>query len=208
MKRLLFALLLVCVVGCEGIKIDFGAVPIVPAVPKRPDVVYPDYEKEKPTVDLEEILRQSNWIGSQGEGEGSCVWASMMMLFRWQGREDLADLIEANYENGSWPTDLATKFDINNIRYAYTSRENDVSFIEWACATRRGCGVTVKGGVHMVIVVHMDAEQVGILDNNHIEEIKWVPRQEFLNEWMNSESWAVTPLMGPPPPPLPYETNR
>jgi len=202
MKRLLFALLLISMIGCEGIKIDFEGAPMVPSAPKRPDVIYPEYEQERPTVNLEEVFRQSNWIGSQDEG--SCVWASMMMLFRWQGREDLADLIEANYENGSWPSDLAAKFDAHDVRYAYTSQKNDVSFIEWACATRRGCGVTVQGAAHMVIVVHMDAEQVGILDNNHIDEIKWVPREAFLNEWKNSESWAVTPVYTPPPP-LPYE---
>lgn len=203
MKRLLFALLLISVIGCEGIKIDLGEAPvIVPSSPERPDVVYPAYEKEQPTVNLEEAFRQSNWIGSQDEG--SCVHASMIMLFRWQGREDLADLWKANYENGEWPSALAAKFDKHDVRYAYTSQKNDVSFIEWACATRRGCGVTVAGGAHMVIVVHMDAEQVGILDNNNIEEIKWVPRQVFLNEWMNSESWAVTPVYVPPPP-LPYE---
>lgn len=204
MKRLLFALLLISVVGCDiKIKIESGGDGIIsPIVPVRPDVVYPDYEQERPTVNLEEVLRQSNWIGSQNEG--SCVHASMIMLFRWQGRDDLADLWKANYENGEWPSALAAKFDAHDVRYAYTSYENDVSFIEWACATRRGCGVTVRGGAHMVIVVHMDAEWVGILDNNHIEEIKWVPRQVFLNEWFNSESWAVTPVYTPPPP-LPYK---
>ncbi len=207
MKHLLFALLLMCVVGCDGVTIDFGEVPdFVPSSPRRPDVVYPDYAIERPTVNLEEVFRQANWPGS--EGGGSCVHASMIMLFRWQGHEDLADLWKATYEDGEWPSGLAKKFDAQNVRYAYTSKENDVSFIEWACATRRGCGVTVRGAAHMVLIVYMDDKEVGILDNNYIEEIKWVPRQEFLNEWMNSESWAVTPLMGPPPPPLPYEGQK
>lgn len=198
MKRFLFALLLVCFVGCEGIKIDLGETLIEPSAPIRPDVVYPDYEQERPTVNLEEILRQSNWIGSQNEG--SCVFATMISAMRHQGRDDLADLIKENYENGSWPSDLAAKLDALDIRYAYTSHENDVAFLEWAIATRRGAGVTCQNGAHMVLLVHLSKDYAGVIDNNSPEEIKWIPREEFLNEWFNSESWAVTPVYTPPPP--------
>lgn len=201
MKRFLFALLLVCFVGCEGIKIDLGEIPVVPSVPERPDVVYPDYEQERPTVNLEEVLRQANWIGSMNEG--SCVFATIIMALRHQGRDDLADLIKANYENGSWPSDLAAKLDALDIRYAYTSFENDVAFLEWACATRRGVGVTCQNGTHMIFLVHLSQDYAGVIDNNSPEEIKWIPREEFLNEWFNSESWAVAVIMGSPPPPRP-----
>ncbi len=72
------------------IKIDIGhGSQLTPrSTPVRPDRDYPEYEREYPTVNLEQAFRQGNWIGSQGEG--SCVHATMIMLFRWQDREDLA----------------------------------------------------------------------------------------------------------------------
>ena len=41
-------------------------------------------KKERPTVNLPLALRQSNWQGAQGQG--SCTWATMVSLLRWQGR--------------------------------------------------------------------------------------------------------------------------
>jgi hypothetical protein len=202
MKRFLCALLLVCMLGCDGeIRIDLGDslnLPTTPSIPERPERNYPDYEPERPTVNLEVALRQGNWLGSQGEG--SCVHATMIMLFRWQGRDDLAEVWRTSYENGEWHEGLAAKFEKERVRYAYTWKENDVQFLEWACKTRRGCGVTVRGGAHMVMLVHLDAKQAGILDNNSVNQIKWVPRETFLSEWYNSNSWAVTPVYTPPPP--------
>ena len=156
------------------------------------------FQKEYPTVNLPIGLRQQNWVGNQGEG--SCVHASMVMLFRWQGRYAMADWWRRNNQNGEWASDLAMKLDFAGVRYAYTSQRGDVGFLEWACRTRRGCAVTVMGGRHMVCLVHLDDKWAGILDNNHINRIKWVPRQTFIAEWLNSTSWAVTPVYTPAPP--------
>lgn len=211
MKRFLWIAMLVCMFGCDTeIKIDsdFNDL-ITPAVPPRPELDYPEYEDERPTVNLEQFFRESNWIGS--EKEGSCVHATMVMLFRWQGREDLATKWRESYGNGEWASQLAERFDKEGVRYAYTRNENDVTFLEWACQTRRGCGVAVHGsptkknpngkpGAHMVMLVHLDSEWAGILDNNFTKEIKWIPRQTFLSEWRSSYSWAVTPVYTPPPP--------
>ena len=38
------------------------------------------------------------------EDEGSCVFASMVSLLRWQGRYQAADRIRDNYGNGAGPT--------------------------------------------------------------------------------------------------------
>lgn len=207
MKRLIGALLLVCLLGCDAeVKIDFGddfgSLSTLGA-PNRPDITYPTYQREMPTVNLEQALRQSNWEGS--EDEGSCVHATMISLFRWQGREDLAKKWRATYENGERYDGLAAKFDMEGVRYAYTWNQKDVKFLEWACATRRGCGVTVRGGKHMVALVYLDKDRAGLLDNNNVGSIKWVSRQSFLSEWRNSYSWAVTPIMGSPAAPLPSE---
>jgi hypothetical protein len=180
MNRLLLILfLLVPCVGCEA--------PLVSA-PKK---------QERPTVNVPVSMRQSNWLGNQGQG--SCVHASMISLFRWQYRLKTADYWRRTYGDGEFPEDLAAKFDREGIRYAYVT-SGDVKFLEWACKTRRGCGITVMGGAHMVALVHLDATWAGILDNNRVEKLIWVPRETLIAEWKASYGWAVTPIYTPAAP--------
>ena len=83
MRRILFALvLLASVAGCE-VGENFG-----------PSAV----KKERPTVNVPAVLRQSNWRGPQGQG--SCVHASMISLFRWQYRLKTADHWRQTYGDG------------------------------------------------------------------------------------------------------------
>jgi hypothetical protein len=194
MRSVAVVLLLAVVAGCDGIELRLDSEPIN-------DRPIPTTPIEYPTVNLPVALRQSNWRGNQGEG--SCVHASMISLFRWQGRYAMADHWRRAYGNGEWPQGLADKMDREDIRFAYTAGRNDVRFLEWACRTRRGCGVTVLGGRHMVCLVHFDDKWAGILDNNDSRQITWVLRRTFLAEWFNSNSWAVTPVYAPASP-LPY----
>jgi hypothetical protein len=186
----LVTLLVIGMVGCDGL--------VLVPVPERPRIEYPEYERETPTINLEQVFRQSNWIGARGTG--SCVHAAMVSLFRWQGREDLAAMWKANYEDGEWAHKLAIKLDKQGVRYAYTFQKNDVAFLKWAIATRRGCAVAIRKGKHMVTLVEMTSTRVGLLDNNDISRIKWWSRSAFLKEWRNANSWAVTPVYTPPPP--------
>lgn len=200
MRRFLGVLVLFfALTGCNGVTIDMGNWNL-PTTVTHQIPQYPIFQMEYPTVSIEHVFREKNWLGPGGEG--SCVHASMIMLFRWQGRSDLGDLWRRTYADGEGTlgTSLAAKFDKEGVRYAYTTGERDLSFLEWAVATRRGCGVTVKGGAHMVILIHLDADRAGILDNNFPEELRWVPRETFLEEWYSSQSWAVTPVYTPPPP--------
>jgi len=181
MKRLLCVLaLLVACVGCEP---HFVANP-----PKK---------KEMPTVNVPRGDRQSNWLGNQREG--SCVHASMISLFRWQGRYRTAEHWRKTYGNGEWPEDMAAKFDKEGIRFAMTTK-GDVKFLEWACKTRRGAGITVMGGAHMVALVHLDDKWAAILDNNAVEKFIWVPRETLIAEWKASYGWASTPIYTPAAP--------
>jgi len=173
-----------------------GCKPNVPVVIRTKAV--PVFKGEYPTVNLPLSLRQSNWLGPMGQG--SCVHATMTSLFRWQGQMKLAEYWRTHNGDGEWDVDLAAKFDRAGVKYAYTSQKGDVRFLEWACSTRRGCGVTVMGGRHMVALVHFDAKWAGILDNNQTQGIIWVPRATFVAEWLNSHSWAVTPVYTPAPP--------
>jgi hypothetical protein len=180
LKRLLLALaLLASFAGCETAMIE------------RP------ITKERPTVNVPAALRQSNWRGPQGQG--SCVHASMISLFRWQYRLKTADYWRRNYGDGEYPEDLAAKFDREGIRYAYVAN-GDVRFLEWACRTRRGCGITVMGGAHMVALVHLDDKWAALLDNNNVERFIWVPRETLIAEWKASYGWAVTPIYTPAAP--------
>jgi hypothetical protein len=154
-------------------------------------------KKELPTVNVPKPDRQRNWIGNQGFA--SCVHASMISLFRWQGRLKTADYWRRTYGNGERPGDLADKFDKHGIRYAYVTN-GDVKFLEWACRTRRGCGITVTGGAHMVCLVHLDDKWAGLLDNNNVERYIWVPRETLIAEWKASYGWAVTPIYAPAAP--------
>lgn len=197
MRKLLLILLLF--VGCDqAITLDFGFAPNI----FQQDYDYPDYLVERPTVNLETIFREENWLGPQGEG--SCVHANIIMLLRWQGQYEMANYWRANHADGEWATNIANKMDAAGIRYTYTSREDDVAFLEWACATRRGCGVAIRNRNHMVMLVYLDDEWACLLDNNFPEEFKWVKRDVFMTDWLSSGSWAVTPVYTPPPP-LPFD---
>ena len=194
MRSVATVLLLIVVAGCDGIELRLDNEP----VDDRP---VPTTPTEYPTVNLPVALREANWRGN--EGEGSCVHASMISLFRWQGRNATADRWRRTYGNGEWAAGLADKMDREGVRFAYTVGRNDMGFLEWACRTRRGAGVTVLGGRHMVCLVHLGETHAGLLDNNSVTRIKWVPRRTFLAEWRNSNSWGVCPVYAPAPP-LPY----
>lgn len=157
----------------------------------------PPVRKERPTVNLPFVLRQSNWQGPQREG--SCTWASMISLLRWQGCYQIADWIRKNYGDGEWPDDMAAKLSTISVRFAYVTN-GDVKFLEWACRTRRGCGITVMGGAHMVCLVYMDDKYAAFLDNNNVSTYIWVPRETLIAEWRASHGWAITPIYTPYPP--------
>ncbi len=205
MQRLLMVLTLLMFVGCDEptLTIDLGLGPVVPISIPNQDYDYPGYELERPTVNLETAFRQSNWLGSRRQG--SCVHSTMVMLFRWQGQFEMADYWKKTFGDGEYSSGLAVKMDRAGVRYAYTASRNDVSFLEWACDTRRGCGVAVNNGRHMVMLVGLDDEYAGILDNNSIGNFKWIKRETFLADWRRSGSWAVVPICGTVPPPLPFD---
>ena len=148
---------------------------------------------EYPVVNVPREARQSNW------GGGSCVHATMVSLFRWQGRNQMADYWRRSYSGGENLRGLVAKFEKHGVRYAYTSTA-DVSFLEWSCRTRRGCGVVVLGGSHMIALVHLDNRWAALLDNNSISTFIWVPREQFLAEWRASGGWAITPVYSPAAP--------
>jgi hypothetical protein len=197
MKRLfVIAVLLVTATGCDGIVIDWGgAKPLVPT-PARPPREYPKYKPRIPRINIERSLRQQNWAGR--EGEGSCTHATLIMILRHQGRADAAAYWRRKYGDGENFQSLSAKLNAERFRWAGTQRRNDVAFLQWAVATKRGCLVTCKGGKHAILLVHLDKKYAGLVDNNNPQKTIWVSRQRFLSEWFNSNSWGVT-ILGTPP---------
>lgn len=155
---------------------------------------------ESPVFNLPLKLRQENWLGPNRSG--SCVHASFVMLLRWQGQYEWANYWKQKYADGEYYDRFCERLDDNKITYSSINGTYDPAFLQWAIDTRRGCMVTCMNGRHMVVLAHMDATRIGILDNNDIGKIHWYPREQFLQEWRNSGCWALTPVYAPAPPPL------
>ena len=148
-----------------------------------------------PTVDLPAELREENW------STGSCVHASTVHLLRWQGQFELAAWWRDAYAGGEYPERLHNRLEDAGLRYAFTV-DGDEEFLAWALRTRRGAGVTFWPQ-HAVNLVHLDQNWAGLLDNNRIELIVWMPRDEFIRRWKSYGGWAWT-LVYNPSPPTPY----
>lgn len=157
-------------------------------------VIQVDYPKINPPS----VWRVQNWSPF---GEGSCVHASMYTVLHWQGQHAMAEWWKQSYHSGDIPERLEEKLNYAKLRYAET-RTGDVRFLEWAMRTRRACAVCVQGGRHMVTLVHLDDKWAGILDSNSPQQIKWLSRNAFLDDWTTTDfKWAVTVIYTPPPPP-------
>jgi hypothetical protein len=167
---------------------------------------------EVPTVNIPPQCREANWVDPITL-EGSCVFATQTMSFRWMLDDVEANYWRATFSGGEYADDswhygsnLARKFDARDIPYAY-SLDGDPAFLTWSLSTRRPCGVTTNGGKHMQLLVHFDDEWAALIDNNSPSQINWVPRDRFLHEWWNSNSWAVT-ILESPCPPLPKRSSE
>lgn len=174
----------------------------VDAAARRVETVYKisqgvrDRIRGSRTVDVPPTIRQGNW-------GPSCVHASMVYLLQWQGRYDLAAKWRSTYRGGETMPGLSAKLEANGIDYRSTAN-GDEAFLEWATTTRRGAGVVVEQGAHMIDVVGMTPQIVQIWDSNSPASIQTRDRQDFLREWREAGGWGFTPLAGPPAAPRPW----
>ena len=181
-------LFIVLLAGCDAHKVGINVTGPDRAVSRT---------KEIPVVNLPPALRQSNWLGTRGEG--SCAYAAMVSGLRWQGRPHTAERIRGRYGNGcSYPM-MAAMLEREGVRYAYTT-SGDPAWLQWACDTRRGAAIVVQGGAHMVYCVHLDDRYAYCLDSNDTRSFLRYDRDQLLSEWRHSSGWAVTPIYGPAPP--------
>jgi hypothetical protein len=151
----------------------------------------------EPVCNLPVALRQSNWLSPSREG--SCTHATVTTALRWQNRPHTANEYAATHSGGETPQSLAAALDAAGIRFTETVGQNDVAFLEWAIATRRGCLVTVMGGRHAVFLADLTPTHACLIDNNNPQVVEWIDRDAFLSEWRNSNSWALAVLYSPVP---------
>lgn len=175
---------------------DTPAIPAVPGV--VPPVIRPGAVRVIHTLaDIPLEWRKQNWLGRRGQG--SCVHAAMRHLLHWQGQHDLAEFWARNFGDGEHFAGLAAKLDAAGVVWAGTETA-DENFLNWAVRTRRGAGVVVNQGSHMVNLVGLDQASAYILDSNEPDHIQQWDRDYFLQDWRRSGGWAVTPVYTPPSP--------
>lgn len=175
--------------------------------------------KTEVTCDYPVNMRVRNTGGS--DGAGLCVFTSIMFQARWQDVDVLRDFqaFMKQYPGGGYPQKVDKFIKLCAEKQgkpapAYMQVEGgDPTILDAAIATGRMVGVTYAGHdvhyggsiAHMVCLVHIDAQQAVILDNNFIgpQDLVWMSREDFLKRWRgNGGGWAVV-LLAPPPLPIP-----
>ena len=196
------------------------------------------------TADLPAAQHKKNVGGS--DGAGLCVYTSAWHAAIWQDARDLFGFRAwmQKRPGGSYPD----KFDATLAAFckekgiplpAYVQHTGgDAEFLALALKTGRMvcctyCGVDGPAGygsevvAHMVNLVHLDAEQAAILDNNFPGRWLWMGRADFLARWRGVKpdgsaflardrfgrgvpiggGWAIV-LLNPPPAPYPDDPAR
>lgn len=188
---LLIVGLCLALVGCEEPAQE-------PAAPACPDCPYQVVKaSELPTMNLPYEARQKNWIRY---GSGSCYYASTVSVLRWQGRDDIAENIRRKCGGGAYTSDVARALDAEGLQYAFTT-SGDVGFLEWCIRTRRGAAIAYFDS-HAITLVHLDAQEAWVLDNNRTERYIRIPRQTFIHRWINVYGGDAITVVGTPAAPL------
>lgn len=185
LMMLVLAFLSLAACGCDSQSEQWLALPAV--------------APESPPVNPPVGMRQKNWVSSTGSG--SCVIASSVTHFGWQGREDVGKYFRASYAGGQTATSIKTKWKAANIPFLCTE-SGDPQFLDWASKTRRGaiiwyfpnhcvtfCGYSVIDGI----------EHAMICDNNRTLQYIRIPKQQFIREWRGYGGFACTALLTPAP---------
>lgn len=179
----LLVLTLACLVGCEEI------------VTVR---MLPQPEPDIPTCNLPLELRQKNWLGRQGQG--SCVYASLVNHVRWLNLPELADKVRRTYGDGEYETRLKQNLDHLGVKYASVSNA-DPRFLDWCDIERRGAILWWKPShccTFVGWVTKPDGRQyAAILDNNRIEGFELTEREQFIRLWAGYGGFALCVLNDP-----------
>lgn len=142
-------------------------------------------------------IRQANYAG------GSCAWASMETLFRYHGRDDLADKWRKAYWGGAYTRDVVAACEADDLTYAYTDR-GDAAFLDWCSQTRRVAMIHWQGGSHAINFLGYRNGKALLIDNNATQRTIEMDRQRFLAEWRAANGGVALAIADPPPPREPW----
>lgn len=184
---------LMCLTGCTP---ELSAPRVRAVDPPPPEI---------PVANLPASLRQTNWTHPRN-GQGSCVHASSISHFRWQGKYDLADAWRKQYAGGETAYSILNKWISNRIPFVYTDK-GDPAFLEWATDTRRGSIIWYYPS-HCCTFCGFALGQDGreyayILDNNRTGRFLAIEKQPFIRAWRGYGGFAASAVFTPTGP-LPW----
>lgn len=175
-----------------------GCTPATPRVqPTRPPAA------EVPVANLPAPLRQRNWVSPAGQG--SCVHASSISHFRWQGKFELAEAWRQRYSGGETAYSILNKWVANRIPFTFTEN-GDPAFLEWATETRRGaiCWYYPSHCITFVGFSKVDGREYAMLcDNNRPGQTIAIEKMTFIRGWRGYGGFAAAALFTPTGP-LPW----
>lgn len=158
------------------------------------------------------------------DGAGLCVFASISHAARYQGLDELADMMDwmRSFPGGGYPEKVDEMIrrklgPDHGVSYLHVYGPESLELLALACASGYQPCVTYGYGerygvsiAHMVSLVHLDDERAAILDNNFPgdDAYEWMSRDEFAARyaWSPSglgEGWGIIFTSGEPQPPEP-----
>lgn len=185
--------------GCPDGQCPNGACPLLDDQPYAPiynplDCDNCPYEV-KSLADIPQPWREHNW------GGGSCMYASLVPILRWQGRFEDAEKIRRSYSGGQSVDGLAVICNRMGLKFAYTNT-GDAGFLEWCSSTRRGAAIHYFPN-HAVTFCGFEDAQAVLIDNNRPKDYIRIPKATFISRWRGYGGRALT-VVYTVPPPLPW----
>lgn len=139
-------------------------------------------------------VAQRNW--SDRTGYGSCAWASLITILRWQGRDDMAVQMGSRFNGGATWQKLVSASESLGMRYIYTD-SGDPRLLEWASDSNRG-GVIFYKPQHAVAFLGFSGNDAIIIDPNTPRVRERIPKQTFLRNWRSRyQGFFLTPVYPP-----------
>lgn len=167
-------------------------------------------EPREPMVDLITMGYVTKNLASRVNGSGCCVFASQKASFVSQYArdfEDYLDWVASNLPGGGYPSRVTEYVEafcrtkrIPVPDYTQVVGEETLTAIREALEDGRAPAVTYSGDPafyggpvpHMVNCVYMDDRTVGIVDNNRIDRVEYMPLNTFIERHRHfDKGWCI-----------------
>jgi hypothetical protein len=174
---------------------------------------------ESPVANIPKAMHIKNWPSTlpQKYGQGSCVHASTIHVFKWQGEEKLAEYWrnKREYSGGETSVSITRYLRAEGIPYVSTLNEQtyecsgDPAFLQWVSDTRRAATIWWKPSHACTFVGFVEINGVAhaaVLDNNYPGQFEYHEAKKFIKAWRQFGGFAlaITSPKLPPTAPLPW----